>query len=248
MGYNQSVFPQSIDTFVTHMDISPSEVASVNRFYQLKLNANRTSDEDAELANLSSLLRNKIFTPEDFNKLQDAIVAIQIQYRDKIDSYIDSRAFSFSFKGSYADTTIYSRYNMVTYNGKVYLCLLDNTLNILPTNTTNWTLFSSTGADGAPGIGLSFIGSWDSTKAYVVNNAVEYTGSIYYCIQNNTNVVPTDTSKWKLFMSKPKELTLIDAGNYYDSPDVEGALQEIGRALSGTRTSLINSVNSILNM
>lgn len=43
-------------------------------------------------------------------------------------------------------------------------------------------------------------------------------------------------------------ISVADAGNYYTSTNVEGALQEIGQVLNSIRGSLIDSVNTILDM
>lgn len=41
-------------------------------------------------------------------------------------------------KGEYSAAATYNRGNFVYYNGSTYLCLLDDTHNILPTINTNW--------------------------------------------------------------------------------------------------------------
>jgi hypothetical protein len=42
------------------------------------------------------------------------------------------------------------------------------------------------------------------------------------------------------------DLSITDSADYYASLNVEGALQEVGEVLSGTRTSLVTSANAIL--
>ena len=37
---------------------------------------------------------------------------------------------------------------------------------------------------------------WDSTIAYKIGNAVEYNNSAYFCIQDNTNQLPTNVNYW----------------------------------------------------
>jgi hypothetical protein len=46
--------------------------------------------------------------------------------------------------------------------------------------------------------------------------------------------------------SAASSITVDDAGGYYDSTHVEGALQEIGQTLNSTRGSLVTSANNIL--
>lgn len=47
-------------------------------------------------------------------------------------------------RGIYSPTTQYFKHNEVHYNGSTYRCLVDS-INILPTNTPNWTLVSASG-------------------------------------------------------------------------------------------------------
>lgn len=46
--------------------------------------------------------------------------------------------------------------------------------------------------------------------------------------------------------SSADKITVADAGNYFTATHAEGALQEIGQVLNGTRGSLITSANTIL--
>jgi hypothetical protein len=50
--------------------------------------------------------------------------------------------------------------------------------------------------------GISWRGSWSSTKAYVVNDAVVYNGSSYIAKVANTNVVPTTAATWAVLAAK----------------------------------------------
>jgi len=85
---NRSNFPQSIDVFIEHYDIQASEKSSVLRYQELKLKPTLTTSEQLELSDLTTVLRDKIFTPEDFNKLQDCITNLEIFFRDNVDDYI----------------------------------------------------------------------------------------------------------------------------------------------------------------
>lgn len=83
----------------------------------------------------------------------------------------------YSDKGPYSASAAYNKYNVVTYNGGTYVCILDNTSGIAPTNTNNWrtmippgsghTIKDSAGTDMASQPNLQFIGavlSDDSTN------------------------------------------------------------------------------------
>lgn len=56
----------------------------------------------------------------------------------------------------------------------------------------------------------------------------------------------TDLTNKPTIPSNASQLSITDAGNYYTSPNTEGALQEIGLAFNGARGNLVSSVNTIL--
>jgi hypothetical protein len=64
---------------------------------------------------------------------------------------------------------------------------------------------------------------FSSSKTYVVGNKVSYLGSSYYCIQNCTNILPTNTDYWLLIAKKGEGIIdVVDNGNgtitiYYQS-------------------------------
>lgn len=47
--------------------------------------------------------------------------------------------------------------------------------------------------------------------------------------------------------STAEATSVIDEGNYFNSQNVEGSLQEIGQTLNAMRESLITSANGLLN-
>lgn len=92
---NRSTFPAQIDTFVEHFDITSSDINSVKRFQELKLKTNRTLAEENELSQLTTSLRSKIISPEDFNKFQDALVNMEVFIRDNVEGYITTKQGEF---------------------------------------------------------------------------------------------------------------------------------------------------------
>ena len=80
---NLSVFPNQIDTFIQHQDISYNDVVNLNRYKELKLKNNRTSLENDELNNLVIALRSKLFLPDDLNKLQDCITNLETFFKNE---------------------------------------------------------------------------------------------------------------------------------------------------------------------
>lgn len=93
---NRSTFPNQIDSFIEHFDISASDIPRVQRYQELKLKSPRTLAEDSELATLSNLLRDKIISPEDFNKFQDALVNMEIFIKDNVEGYITQKQSEFT--------------------------------------------------------------------------------------------------------------------------------------------------------
>lgn len=54
-------------------------------------------------------------------------------------------------KGTYSNSAMYVRNDLVNYNGNAYVCIVASSTGVLPTNTTNWQLFVSQGAKGDKG-------------------------------------------------------------------------------------------------
>lgn len=73
----------SLDEFVEMFELSPTDAINVQRWKQLKANANRTADEDKEFVDLTTALSQKIVTSEDWNKLCDCMYNLEQAYVDK---------------------------------------------------------------------------------------------------------------------------------------------------------------------
>ena len=54
-------------------------------------------------------------------------------------------------RGEYISTTTYVRNDLVNYQGDAYICIVDSSVGVAPTNTSNWQLFVSQGAKGDKG-------------------------------------------------------------------------------------------------
>jgi len=132
-----------------------------------------------------------------------------------VNSYISTMQNNFSnqinqfnYKGVWSATTQYYTWNLITYNGNVYIAKQNN-LNVAPTtgdqNDPNWLLLSrvgATGPQGPPGVNLTFVGVYSNSTAYSVNQVVAYDSNPYVCIQNTTpGIDPSNTAYWTLFAS-----------------------------------------------
>ena len=88
MATNLSVFPDQIDVFITHSDVGSVDLANVSRYQELKVKDSLTSAESDEMATLFSMLREKIWTAEDLNKLQDSITNLETFFKYQTEVYI----------------------------------------------------------------------------------------------------------------------------------------------------------------
>ena len=110
----------------------------------------------------------------------------------------------FNWMGVWSDGPSYQPYDLVLYNGSVYLCTL-GIVGDAPTNTTYWSLFASKGADGtagAVGAGVAWKGDWSTVTAYQPLDLVTRTLSTYICLTANTNSDPLDLVDWAVFAYK----------------------------------------------
>jgi hypothetical protein len=60
----------------------------------------------------------------------------------------DNGAVGIVNKGVYSSSNTYQINDIVSYNGSTYLCKINNTYNVVPTNTTYWQLLAQKGTDG----------------------------------------------------------------------------------------------------
>ena len=90
MSTNLSVFPEQIDTFIRHSDVGYADLANVERYQQLITKDTLTSAETEELSRLFSMLRSKIWTAEDLNKIQDCMTNLETFFKNQSETYIDN--------------------------------------------------------------------------------------------------------------------------------------------------------------
>ena len=229
---NRSTFvaPNYIpDQFTDLLDLPPSQMANAKRYQELKTKTiPLTPSEQTELNNLTQILQDYLITPERWNKFQDALVNMQWFLKDSVEGYIDKKQTEmqsyvdtkkselqteidkFTFLGTYSPTTTYNKKNIVEYNGEAYICLIDGTTNISPTNATNWAKIAQKGAKGDkgdPGLNLVYKGTYDPNTQYKTGDAVEYGGSIYYAKQNSIGETPqSNGTSWTIFMARASVL------------------------------------------
>lgn len=88
---NRSIFPINIDAFIEFHDLTISDVVNIQRYQELRLKTNRTSEEETEMNNLLNSLRDKIITAEDWNKFCDCVVNMEVFIRDNVVGFINTK-------------------------------------------------------------------------------------------------------------------------------------------------------------
>ena len=149
---NRSVFPNQIDTFVEHYDIQANDVANVRRWQELRLKTTLTPSEQTELQNLTTTLRNKMFTPEDFNKLQDSITNLETFFRDNVQGFVATKqtemeSFVTTKKNevnAYVDTKKTEMNNFSTLKQTEMETSKTNAISVLDTKKTEYTTYVDT--------------------------------------------------------------------------------------------------------
>lgn len=171
---NRSSFPNIIDTFVEHRELSATEVTKAKRWRQLRNKDDKTASEIVEYNSLTSELSDAFLTSEDMNKLQDCIVALETFFKENVDGYLDEFQGNFNFRNQWDENVEYSKFNTVTYGGCSFICLESNIGQEpnLEDNTDYWGMIAKKGDMGTLNIkkysqsvsGIDELGSsWDFT-------------------------------------------------------------------------------------
>jgi hypothetical protein len=131
----------------------------------------------------------------------------------------------FNFRGIYSGSSSYLPYDVVTYNGSCYCCILASTNN-LPTNTTYWSIFSQKGDTRASGQGFNFQGVYSATTSYSPYDLLTWNSSTYMCLISSTGNQPDDNTHficfarglcWKgEYVGTPTTYDVNDICNYSD--------------------------------
>ena len=194
-------YPEISDTFDYLSDLSADQIALANQ-YKLYLTYNDLASAKKLLADNPSLNLTMI-NAEKINKLIDAVKATQRLYKDDIQSYLVNLV---KYKGVYSSTAIYNKYDVVTQtvDGKTmaYMCIIDTTAGIQPTNTSYWVAITQQGERGAAGFGLNYAGNYVKTAEYQQHSMVAYNNALWASLDTVTGVEPLDDSDvWEKIMS-----------------------------------------------
>ena len=129
-------FPHDVDNFDPFQDPTIEDLGVINQYYNyIKLGQLDLANQLLTLyPNLN--LDKKIINAYNLNKLREGVIAVERFFYDSVDDYLFNLV---SFKGAYSSTTLYGKYNVVSYNGMSYMYINDTSgKNHVPTNTTYW--------------------------------------------------------------------------------------------------------------
>lgn len=191
-----------IDSFITHFEISPSDIPNITRYQALLQTANRTEAEETEFNNLQSVaLRDKLILAEDMNYFQNILLNLETNFTEiyaDFESSTQALMDKYSDKGFWSEATTYQKWNTISYDGQTFRSKQDGNLNHIPIGNVDdlwWTLTARKGDKGI-GINLYPMGIYSNSTPYLVNHLVSYGGSLYYCITPTTGNAPSIPSSY----------------------------------------------------
>lgn len=85
-----SNFPNTVDTFMYRTSVQAQDKPEIDRLNELFLKSNLTTSEADELNTLTVKYRNKYFTAEDANAIQQSITNMQMFFKNNVEGYINS--------------------------------------------------------------------------------------------------------------------------------------------------------------
>jgi len=113
----------------------------------------------------------------------------------------------FTWKSAWTPATTYSRDDIVSYQGKTYVCLIANTSDA--TNFYN-DLNHITGSGASTPYwnliidGKTFTGQWSPGTSYSLGNITIFGGQIYYCTTQHTSTAfASQSTYWALYTQFP---------------------------------------------
>lgn len=189
-----------------YQDIQIPDVTLRQQFRQY-MQTDQYAQALAILTNNADQLKGKAYIADTINTIVNGVVNLQERYNTGVTVYLADLVTQFNTlvdnlrrKGTWQSTIQYTPYNFVVYNDDMYMCIAEPPVSTLPTNTAYWLYLGLQGQEGVPGIDVNMTFDWDSGTPYQPNDLVVYQGNIYCAKIANTNVLPTDTNTWVLFL------------------------------------------------
>lgn len=149
-------------------------------------------------------LKNKIFLAEIINSISSLLYNNQEDYYINTNNYLEDLSEKFQlvidnykYLGEWNSQNVYRIYNIVVNSNKYYMYINPIAAsNILVTNSSYWLPLELKGKTGADGIGVNFLGTWDSTTTYNALDGIYYDGAIWCAKESNTNQIPNSNSNY----------------------------------------------------
>lgn len=149
-------------------------------------------------------LNSKSFIAEVVNNISNVLYSLEqdyysntIDYFSNLNNDFQTVIDNYKYIGDWNNTQIYRIYNIVTNASKYYMYINQTPeAGISLNNSSYWLEFTLKGEDGADGIGVNFIGNWDSSTSYNALDGVYYNGAIWCCKTANTNQQPSSSSTY----------------------------------------------------
>lgn len=249
--YTYSSFPDDVDQFNRFTDLTLETMEYAKQYNTYMTNGNFTGA--AQILIDHPELETSLINAANLNRIIDAIKCIETFYADDVQTYILELV---QYKGTYSNSTKYTKYNVVNYNSMVYMCTsLDTPLGTLPTDTTYWYQLSIKGDRGTSGLGLSFEGVWQATVTYNKDSAVSYGTCLYASVEdNNLAHTPSRTSSYWELITDFTDITGYDnSSSGLSSVTLQDAIDELNLNVNNNKTNIstnassINTINNKLN-
>ena len=168
------------------------------------------------LENNSAQLNGKSFIADLINILSSNLLELENDYNASVPVFLSNLATQYSViigqlinKNVWSNTLPYQKFNFVTYNNEVYMCIQDSPAGTVPTNTSYWLYLGLQGEKGTGGItDVTMKYVWNRNTIYNQNDLVVYGKNRYVALKENTGAEPdTQTDSWGVFIvSNPGQI------------------------------------------
>lgn len=210
-----TTFPNSIQTFVTMLNMAVEDGAAVTGYQQAMQAGNNTLAQ--QYYKQITGANQKFIDATKMNTLMDTCVALQKFYKSDIEPYVSSLQTTwensvnrFNYIGDYSASQQYEIHNFITYNVNgdsiVYICVARPSVGTSPANSNYWRQLSFKGIQGISGENLSFRYAWKSDETYYVEDVVVYDNVVWGCLVQNTNQTPQSGSTYWQSIYTPQQV------------------------------------------
>ena len=158
----ETLFPEALDIITRMSDITYADMSLITQYNTYIATGNFNAAQQLLVDNAG--LQTKIFNAVKFNKLADAIMAVQRFFKDDVEAHIESvgdnlaaQIANFGNVGEYSESQQYHRFEIVQADGSRYMCVAD-CQGIPVTNGAYWVKIAAKGEKGAAGHGISYCG------------------------------------------------------------------------------------------